>query len=473
MTHRHRGRRSALAIVAALGLVVAACSEDDGGSDAPSTEAPSTEAPSTDAPTETEAPTTDAPVDELPVLQSSVDTGLAYTGGPGGAASGDPIKIGYVNQEGGTPAFPEASVGADTAVWFVNNFLGGVDGRPIELVKCFVTKEEDGQKCAQEMLADDDVQAVVVGTMFNGNAPLLDTLNGKKPVYLPNPVTTPEFLATDAYAFTPGSPGVIQGLAVFAANYLGDIEGKTVESVAVVYNDNPAGTVAFEALTKPLLEGLGLSVTGVPVADTAGSTEMATAIQSSGADTADVFYPLVTVQGCIGIYDALATLEVETSVITTALCSGLPMQDHLKSLGVDGELPEGWYLGGYGFAYQIPGDPSTDSYIDAALAWGEATGVSNPQYTGFGGPTFGTILTVVKFMNEGALDSDALRQKSKAFTGPMWASVGDFQCGGNPTFPSLCGFSIGIQQQKGGTLVSVLDGYNGKAINPVAELAGG
>ncbi len=473
MTVRLKGRRTALAMVAALGVFAAACSEDDGGSDAPTTEAPATEAPSTEAPSGTDAPTTDAPAGELPVLQVSIDTGLAYTGGPGGVASGDPIKIGYVNQEGGTPAFPEASVGADTGVWFVNNFLGGVGGRPIELVKCFVTKEEDGQKCAQEMLADDDVQAVLVGTMFNGNAPLLDTLKDKKPVLLPNPVTTPEFLATDAYAFTPGSPGVIQGLSVFAANYLGELEGKEINTVAVVYNDNPAGTVAFEALTKPLLEGLGLTVTGVPVADTAGATEMATAIQSSGADTADVFYPLVTVQGCIGIYDALATLEVETSVITTALCSGTPMQEHLRGLGVEGDLPDGWYLAGYGYSYQIPGDPSTDAYIDAALAWAAETGLENPQYTGFGGPTFGSLLTLVKFMNEGALDSEAIRAASKAFTGPMWASVGDFQCGGNPTFPSLCGFSIGIQQQKDGKLVSVLDGYNGKAINPVAELAGG
>ena len=458
--------KTLIAGIAVLGLFAAACSEDDGGESA-STEAPATEAPSTDAPAGS-----DAPAGDLPVLQSSIDTGLAYTGGPGGVASGDPIKIGYVNQEGGTPAFPEASVGVDTGVWFINNFLGGVGGRPIELVKCFVTKEEDGQKCAQEFLANDEIQAVLVGAMFNGNAPLLDTLKDKKPTYLPNPVTTPEFLATDAYAFTPGSPGVIQGLSVFAAKYVPEIEGKEVKSVAVVYNDNPAGTVAFTALTKPILEALGVEVTGVPVADTAGATEMATAIQSSGADKADVFYPLVTIQGCIGVYDALKTLEIETTVVTTGLCFGIPMQDHLKSVGEEGNLPDGWYFGGYGYSYEIPGNPENDAYIDAALAWAKETGVENPEYTGFGGPTFGTLITLVKFMNEGAADSAALREASKAFTGPMWAGVGDFKCGGNPTFPSLCGFSIGIQQQQGTEYVSIADGYNGKAINPIAELAG-
>lgn len=456
--------KTLIAGLAVLGLFASACSED---SDSGSSETPATEAPSTDASAGSEAPAGD-----LLVQQSTVDTAVAYTGGPGGAASGDPIKIGYVNQEGGTPAFPEASVGADSATWLINQYLGGVGGRPIELVKCFVTKEEDGQSCAQQMLADDSIQAVLVGAMFNGNAPLLDTLAGKKPVFLPNPVTTPEFLATDAYAFTPGSPGVVQGLAVFAANYIGELEGIEVKKVAVVYNDNPAGTVAFNALTKPVLEQLGVEVTGVPVSDTAGATDMAAAIQSSGADTADVFYPLVTIQGCIGIYDALKTLGVDTPVVTTGLCFGIPMQDHLASVGEAGELPDGWYFGGYGYSYEIPGNPETDAYIDTALSWAKETGLENPEYTGFGGPTFGSLLTMVKFMNEGATDAEAIRTAAKGFTGPMWAGVGDFKCGGNPVFPSLCGFSIGIQQQQGTEYVSIMDGYNGKPLNPIAELAG-
>jgi branched-chain amino acid transport system substrate-binding protein len=473
VTHRHRGRRSALAIVAALGLVAAACSEDDGGSDAPSTEAPSTDAPTTDAPTETEAPTTEAPAGELPVSQTTIDTALAYTGGPGGATSGDPIKIGYVNADEGTPSWPEASFGIDAGVWLANNFLGGVGGRPIELVKCNVAKEEDGQSCAQQMLADADIQAVITGAYTFGNQPLLDTLNGQKPVFIGNPVTTPEFLATDGIAYTPGVPGVIGGLAVFAAKFLGEIEGREIGKVAAVYNDNAAGVASFESFIKPIISGFGLEVTGVSVPDTAGPTEMATAIQAAGADTADVFIPLVQVQGCIGIYEALKTLEIDTAVVTTGLCFGVPMQDHLAQVGAEGNLPDGWYFGGYGFAYEIPGDPSTDAYIDAALAWGRENGDDSPNYTGFGGPTFGTLLTVLKFMNAGATDSAALREAGKAFTGPMWAVAGEMTCGGSPIFPSLCGNEIGIQQQQGTSYVSIMDGYNGKAINPNKELAAG
>lgn len=459
---------SFVAGLAVLGLLAGACSED---SSSESTSAPATEAPTSEAPT-SEAPSTDAP-SESPLDQSTLDTALAYTGGTAGAASGDPIYIGYVNQEGGTPAFPEASNGARSAVWLINNFLGGIGGRPIELVECFVTKEEDGQKCAQEMLANDDVQVVVTGAMFNGTAPLLDGLKDKKPVILGNPTTTPEFLATDAYAFTPGSPGVVQGMSVFAANYLGELEGKEIKKAAVVYNDNPAGTIAFTALTKPVLESLGLEVTGVPVADTAGTSEMATAIQSAGADTADVFLPLVTVQSCIGIYDAIKTLEIDTTVVTTGLCFGTPMQDHMKSVGEPGKLPDGWYFVGYGFSYEIAGDPNQDAYNDAVFAWAETEGIEDLEYTGFSGPTFATFMTVAQFMNGGATDGAGIRAAVKAFAGPQWMAAGDMKCGANATFPSLCGFSVGIQKQEGAEYVSVLDGYNGKAINPVAELGQG
>jgi len=450
--------------LAVLGLLASACSEDD-GSGSGSTEAPSSEAPSS------EAPSTDAPSGDLPVLQTSIDTGLAYTGGPGGEASGDPIKIGYVNQEEGTPSWPESTLGADAGVWFANTFLGGVGGRPIELVKCFISKEEDGQKCGQELLADEGVFAVLVGAAVVGNQPLMDTLKDKKPVFVANPLTVPEFVATDGFAFTPGVPGVIGGLAIFAGKYLPEIEGKEVKSAAVVYNTNPAGVGAFESFTKPVLEKMGITVTGVPVADAAGPTEMATAIQASGADTADVFIPLVQVQGCIGVYEAIKTLEIDTSVVTTGLCFGVPMQEHLAAQGVEGKLPDGWYFGAYGYSYEIPGNPEQDAYIDVVLAWAKLQGIENPNYTGFGGPTFGTLMTMLQFLNGGAADGDGLRAAARAFTGPMWAVAGKMACGASVPFTGLCGGNIGVQQQQGTEFVSILDGYNGKDFDAAAEIA--
>ncbi|NCZ71555.1 MAG: hypothetical protein EBY80_15615, partial [Actinobacteria bacterium] len=95
---------SFVAGLAVLGLLAGACSEDSGSD---STSAPATEAPTSDAPT-SEAPTTDAPA-ASGISDEAIAHAVGYVGGTAGAASGDPYVIGYVNQEGGTPGFPEAS----------------------------------------------------------------------------------------------------------------------------------------------------------------------------------------------------------------------------------------------------------------------------------------------------------------------------------------------------------------------------
>ena len=63
----------------------------------------------------------------------SNDWALEYTGGTAGEAddSLEPIVIGYVNQEGGVPAFPEATVGTEAAVEYINGELGGIGGHPL------------------------------------------------------------------------------------------------------------------------------------------------------------------------------------------------------------------------------------------------------------------------------------------------------------------------------------------------------
>jgi branched-chain amino acid transport system substrate-binding protein len=459
-----------MAAACALGLVVAACSEDsDGGGSAETTAAPAEE--TTAAPATTEAPAEETTTSAAPADDNAErdQVGLDYVGAAEvSEASGDPLVIGYVNQEGATPAFPENTVGLEAAVDYINSTLGGVQGRPVEIKTCVVQKEEDGQKCGQEMLADENVEYVLTGTLVLGNQPLYDTLAGQKPVFIGNPVTTPDFLAKDAFAFTPGSPGVIQGMAIFASTMLP--EGNPTKA-AVVYSDNAAGQAAYNLLTKPILEANGVAVTGVPIPDTAGPQDFAPAIQAAGAQDAGVFIPLVTIQGCIGTYDALKQLGITTPVVTTGLCFGTPMTEHLAQTGDGGDVPDGWYFGGYGYGYFIPGNPEIDAYLSVIQDYAEANGIENIEYTGFAGPTYGNALTLVKFMNEIGPDNvtpDAMRQAALAFTGPMYGVVGPMACGKNPLFPALCGTQMSIQQYKDGEWISINDGFNGKPIDPSA-----
>jgi branched-chain amino acid transport system substrate-binding protein len=296
-----------------------------------------------------------------------------------------------------------------------------------------------------------------------GNQSLYSVLAGKKPVIIANPVTAPDFTVKGTTAFTPGSPGVIEGMAVFIAKHL-----QNIHKVAAIYSNNPAGTVAFTALFKPVLAKFGITdVTGVPVADTATGTDYQQALQSSGVAKADVVVPLVTVQGCIAAYDAFQALGIKPTVVATGLCYGTPMTQHLqKDLGQKDQVPDGWYFGGYGYSYFIP---DAASGMTTYLAKIRQYGPANVEYTGFAGPVFASLLTIVKFMNAIGADKitpDAIAAQIAAFHGPMMLVAGPMNCGANPVFPSLCGTQMGIEQYKNLRWIPVADGNNNMPIDP-------
>ncbi len=390
---------------------------------------------------------------------------LQYTAGTPGRAdpSKTPVTIGYVNEEGGVLSFPEATQGADAAVAYVNDELGGVGGHRLVLEKCVVQTEEDGQKCGVQLANDPAVSLVLTGTLEVGSQSLYSVLAGKKPVIVSNPVVAPDFTTKGVTALTPGSPGVIEGLAVLIAKNL-----PNVHRVAAIYVNDPLGTIAFNSLFKPLLAKLGVTdVTGVPVSATATATDYQQALQASGASKADVVVPLVAVQGCIAAYDAMQALGIKPVVVTSGLCFGTPMTKHLQNeLGLKDQVPDGWYFAGYGYSYFIP---NAESGMDTYLAKIHQYGPPDVEYTGFAGPVFASVLSAVKFMNAagvGNLTSSTINGQIAGFTGPQMLVVGPIHCGGNPLFPALCGTEMGVEQYKNRQWVPVADGYNNMAIDP-------
>jgi branched-chain amino acid transport system substrate-binding protein len=471
-----------IAGIAALGLVVAACAEDDSsssgtdaGTAASGTDAPAgTEAPAgTDAPDGTEAPAgTDAPGDtEAPaagefsdeeLLQWAVD----YTGATVGEATGDPFKIGYVNQEA---FFPENSVGIKAAIEFINTELGGFGGRPGELVTCEVLTDEDGTKCGTEMLNNDEVSFVLTGTLLNGNQQLYDVLLDKKPVIIGNAVTNPDFLTTAGVGYPTGSVGVIPGLAEYATTLLDPLP----TSAAVVYGGNAAGQTAFASLLKPVFDARGIPVTAVEVADPgATSADVQAAMTAAGAATADVFIPLVTLGSCIATYDAIKQLGIDPVVVTTGLCFGTGMTDHLAELGEDGQVPNNWYFGGYGYSYFLPDlESGMATYLAKVKEYADVPAGTTIEFTGFSGPSFGNVMTIAKFANElgGEVDSASMKEKIFGFKGPAMLQAGTLSCGTTAlfgiTFPAVCGNEMGIEQYVDGEWVSIADALNDKPID--------
>jgi len=388
---------------------------------------------------------------------------LAYTDGAAGRAdpSKSPVVIGYVNEEGATPAFPEATQGIDAAVAYVNAELGGIQGHPLQLDKCAVQVEADGQRCGADLLNNAKVQLIITGALVVGNRSLYGVIAGKKPILVSNPLANEDYVSDGVTAFTPGVPGVVQGLAVFVAKHL-----QAVKSVAVVYGDDAAAKLAAEQLFEPLITKLGvIDVTPVQVSDTANAAGVQSAIQRAGAGKADVLVPLVDIQLCVATYDAVQALGLKATVVTSALCEGTPMTSHLQDVGSKDVVPDGWYFGGYGYNYFIPDDASgMTTYLAKVHQYGPA-GI---EYTGFAGPVFANLLTAAKFYNQigpDTVNTANLSQAIKSFKGPMMLVAGSMNCGSQPLFKSLCGTTIGVEQYKAGTWSPIADALNNQAID--------
>ncbi len=452
-----------IASVMALGLVAGACSETKKSATTADTAKTAGTNPVVSTPGTGGAPTTIASGagDELNKWA------LDYTGGTAGAAAGASIKVGYANDE---DFFPENTIGIEAARDYINKELGGAAGKPIELVPCKVSVAEDGAKCGTQFANDATISAVITGTILNGNKELYDALNGKKPVIVGNGVTADDFTTAAGQAFTAGSPGVVTGMGGFVATGL----PAKPTSVAILAQNNAAGKAAADFLFKPVMDKAKIGYTFVGIDDTASASDVQAALKAVGADKADVLVPIITIQQCINVYDAMKALAITPTVVTTGLCFGTPMTDHLKQAGEAGPVPSGWYFGGYGYSYFQPDLASgMKTYIAKVQQYGKpAPNSKTLEYTGFAGPEFANLLTFDKFVNasKGAVDLATLDAAIRGFKGPMMLQVGPLNCGkqtilGLPIFISVCGAQMGIQQFKDGVWTSIADGLNGKPID--------
>jgi branched-chain amino acid transport system substrate-binding protein len=152
------------AVLVSLGLVLAACGDDDSSTDATDT---------TTATDESAADTTTA----------ATDGGAETTAAATDCTLDTPLKIGFAADLGELGAFSDQP-GSEAAQVMVDqiNAAGGVGGLPVE----YTVKDVQGdpaatQRAAQELL-DDGVNAIIGPPFASTGAPLLDTVDGKAPI---------------------------------------------------------------------------------------------------------------------------------------------------------------------------------------------------------------------------------------------------------------------------------------------------
>ena len=217
-----------IGVIAGVALLTAACTESSTPSSSSST--------ATQAGSGTTVAPTGGPATTRPSTSGRSTTPAALRAPRAAARS----RSGTRNQE---DVFPEATIGIDAAVKYVNAELGGIGGHPVVLTKCKITVEEDGQRCGTQFANDSKVSVVMTGTLLVGAKGLYDTLAGKKPVVIGNGLTTDDFTTTAGYSLFTGAVGVVGGLA----NYVATKVQPKPKTVAVMYGDNASAQGAVLA----------------------------------------------------------------------------------------------------------------------------------------------------------------------------------------------------------------------------------
>lgn len=461
--------RRPLAVAALAAFVLSACSSEAGSVNDPDVPPPSTIGSSTSIAVTSTAAVPAVEVTDVPTttVDPADEWAVDYVGGTPGPSSGDPIRIGFVNQASFSPESPPAAAAAGA---YLNNDLGGVGGRPLELVECPVESESDAAACAAAFAVDPSMIMVLTGALQVGNQQLYDGIGTTRPILISTGLTSADFLSQTARTYTVGGAGVVAGVAHYIATALEAVPRR----VAVIHLDSPAGNTAKSLFIAPIFERAGTPAVFVPIQQSASADDVEAAMTEAGAQDADVVFVVTDVAGCSSVYDALASLAMRTTVFAAGLCNSTPVGDHLRELGINDPVPDGWYFGSNGYSSYIPNlDAGVDTYLSAMRRYAQpAPGAAGVDTTGLAPLTFATTLTMAKVMNSlgtEATNPIALEGALASFAGPMMFQVGPLACGDTKilgvSLPAVCASQMGIQQYREGSWYPIADGNNGMPID--------
>ena len=177
---------------------------------------------------------------------SPVALALAFTGGKMGKATLAPIKVGFVNALGGLAGFPEMTAASQAAVAFINESLDGIAGHVVQLDECSLNAEEEGPKCAAQMV-NDKVPVALLGVLTVANTAFWNTLKQSVPTLQMIASSPADYSTAGTYSYIGGNRGILGALA-------SDVAKHGIKNVAVLTVENPSGKAAAPEMSELLAE---------------------------------------------------------------------------------------------------------------------------------------------------------------------------------------------------------------------------
>ncbi|WP_199821035.1 ABC transporter substrate-binding protein [Streptomyces fulvoviolaceus] len=246
---------------------------------------------------------------------------------PGKKATGEPVRIGLITNEGGaTTSQPENREAAEAARKYANDNLGGIAGRPIKFVIC-KTKEEPAtaRDCANQMV-EQKVDAVVLTSSAMGDSMVPIVTQAGIPWTSAVAASNAEATSTNSFSWTGGFPATMTSMAAYAKE-------KGYKKVAAFVIDAPAVVSGVEAIGKPVFTkaGIGLQIVAIAAGTPDASPQVSAALQSKPDAIAVIGESTV----CTSVLQAMGTLGGDTPRMAVQSCVAPEVVDAVGA-GMDG-----------------------------------------------------------------------------------------------------------------------------------------
>ena len=312
----------------------------------------------------------------------------------GKKATGTPVKIGLINNEGSSPvAEPATGDAAVAAADYANDELGGIAGHPIQVDRCSENEDTASATACANKMVQDNVAAVVIGTTGFGNTMVPIITKAGIPYVSATGSSSAELTSPDTFMWTGGFPADLGGMAKYAAS-------KGIKKVTAYVINTPSAIEGAQSVGAPLFKAAGVALTIEPVPfGVADATPQVTAGLAGKPGGAAIVADAGT---CTSILKALTTVSPglptmgNTSCLNTSTLTALgSAMNGVRIMGrsdTQSDSPEA-QLYRYVMAKYYPTATPTG---DTVTGYQGMLGLVRALSTLTGDPTPATIITAIK-----------------------------------------------------------------------------
>lgn len=247
---------------------------------------------------------------------------------PGKVATGEPVKIGLINNEGGQAiSMPENRESAQAVVEYANENLGGIGGRPIELVICKQGEDPNqARDCANQMV-EAGVSAVLMTSSGNGNSMVPIITGAGIPYVSAAGQASSELTTPNAFMWTGGLPGALGSMAKYSAE-------QGMKKVTAYTIDVPAATAGLQAIGTPAFKAAGVELNVVAIPP--GTPDSTPQVSAGLEGNPDGVIVIGESNLCTSVFKALSTVSTTAKKMTIQPCAAPAVVDAVGDSSLDG-----------------------------------------------------------------------------------------------------------------------------------------